>query len=312
MRGLILFSAIVFITNCKKEKNLSQLTEKNKDAEAERHGGSDDCRITEYHVYDPTHDYEQIDQYTYNKGLVDEWTTSYGTIYKMEYDQDKKMKIARAYVDGELIYTIKFVRKDNKIVKEIWYTGNTDVIDDEVINTYNKKGQLIKNESLNYDYYTINTYTSEGNLKSWFVYSGGLPNSKGEYTFEENVKEPYRYARPGIEYSFAYSNSAFGSGYRWYNSEKIILFDENSQPYDYYVLDPKLTKWQKGDQNLPVQADYIDKLSGGTIINAFKYENCISCHDFNFSNSRRNNLNNDKIGSKQGLHSKKLLKIAIL
>lgn len=311
IRVLIFSAAILSITNCKKEKDLSQIAEKNQDTGAKYHQSTEECRVTEYYLYDPIHDYKQIDLYTYKNGLVDEWTTSYGVIFKIEYDHNRKMKIAKGYVDGELAYTVKFIRKDDKIAKEIWYTGNTDEVADEVINTYNKKGQLIKNESVNFGYYSINTYTPDGNLKSWIIYIGGLPDSKGEYTFEENVKQPYRYARPGLEYSFAYTNSAFGSGHRWYTSEKIILFDENSQPYDYYVQDPQLTKWQKGDQNLPIQADYIDKLSGETIINAFKYENCTSCHDSNFSNSKSNNLNNGKIAPKQATSNNKSPKTAI-
>lgn len=264
---------------CKKEKDISQIAEESKDATSEKRGSGNDCRLTEYYYYDAIHDFEQIDRLTYKNGLVDEWSTFYGTIYKMEYDRNKKMKMARAYIDGELISTIRFIREDNKIVKEIWYVGNTDVVDDEVINTYNRKGQLIKNESLNYDYYTINTYTPQGNLESWTFYAAGLPVSKAIYTYKDNFKNPYL-ARPGIEYSFAWVNSAFGAGDRWYSSEQSISYDENGKPYLYYDQDPLKTKWQKGDNGFPIRADYTDKLTGGQIVNSFQYENCNSCRDF--------------------------------
>ncbi len=293
MRGLLLFVAAASITNCKKEKDLSQLQEKNNDADAERRGNSKECRLTQYYYYDAIHDFEQIDGLTYKNGLVDEWSTFYGTTFKMEYGRDKKMKAATAYIDGELISTIHFIRKNNKIVKEIWYVGNTDVVDDEVINTYNRKGQLIKNESLNYDYYVLNTYTPHGNLESWTYYGGGLPVSAAVYTYKEDIKTPYL-ARPGIEYSFAWINSAFGSGDRWYSSEQAISYDENGEPYLYYDQDPKKTKWQRGDNGFPIRADYIDRLTGGLIINSFQYENCTSCRDFQSSAARSANIANNK------------------
>jgi hypothetical protein len=75
--------------------------------------------LTRYYLYDAINDYEQDEYFTYKNGLVDEWTTYYGYMYKMEYDRNKKMKIARSYFDGELLYTIHFIYKNNKIVKEI-------------------------------------------------------------------------------------------------------------------------------------------------------------------------------------------------
>ena len=105
--------------------------------------------------------------------------------------------MAGAYFNGELTSTIFFGNKNNKVIKEIWYVGDTKDVDDIVINTYNKKDQLIKSESLNYDYDTLNTYTPQGDLKSWFFFSGGQPAQKGEYTFKKEIKNPLRLARPG-------------------------------------------------------------------------------------------------------------------
>ena len=277
--SLLLFT-ILFLTNCRKETTeVIPLNEENAEESMQRGSDHDrDCRLTMYNYYDAFNDYSQIDYFSYKKGMVDEWLTSYGSLYKMEYDRNEKLKIARMY-DGEtLTYTIKFIYKNNKVVKEIWYDGNTNVVADEVINTYNQKGEMIRNESINFDYYVTNTYTNEGNLKSYFYFSGGLPNQKGEYTYRSEFKNPYG-AMPGIEYSFPYTNSAFGTGKNWPSSEKITLYDEEGNPSVYYDQDPRQTVWQPGPKKYPLMATYIDRINGGTITNTFEYENCSGHND---------------------------------
>lgn len=261
---------------------------------AARSGEGGACRLTQYNYYDAIHDYSQIDYFSYKNRLVDEWTTFYGWVYKMEYDGNRKMKIARAYAGGELAYTIQFVYKNNKVVKEIWYNGNTQEIADEVTNTYNVKGQLIKNQSLNGDYYVINTYTPQGYLESWHFFVGGVPVQKNIYTYNDNFKNPYESARPGIEYSFAWSNSAFGAGNRWYSSEKAFFYDENGDPFVYYDQDANQTHWISSEQNYPLRADYVDLLSGGSIVNSFEYENCGSAQTLNSAIKQQTRVSNPK------------------
>ncbi len=278
--ALPLFS-ILFVTSCRKEtKEEAVVSEETSLQSREGNDKNDDnCRVTQYYLYDFINDYEQIDNYTYKNGLVDEWTPFYGVTYKMQYYKNRRMKMAGAYANGELINTVLFVYKNNKVVKEIWYQGDTKVVDDVVINTYNNKGQLIKNESLNYDYYTLNTYTQHGDLKSWLFFVGGQAVQKGEYTFNKEIKNPLRSARPGIEYSFAWANSAFGAGNRWYSSEKMIFYDESGNSSTSYDLDPQKTKWTRGANNYPLLANYVDILTGGSVINSFKYENCEGKND---------------------------------
>ncbi|MEP7376577.1 MAG: hypothetical protein ABI675_24480 [Chitinophagaceae bacterium] len=297
MRKKIFFTATVLLTqllffpSCQKEA-----TEKHKviseQATAGKSGRDGNCRVMQYYLYDFIHAHEQIDNYTYKNGLVDEWTTFYGTTYKMAYYHDGRMKMAGAYVDGELLNTIFFVYKNDKVVKEIWYLGNTQEVDDVVVNTYNKKGQIIKNESLNYDYYTLNTYTPQGDLKSWLFFVGGKPAQKGEYTFNKEIKNPLRSARPGIGYSFAWANSAFGAGDRWYSSERMMFYDESGNTSISYDLNPRKTEWTSGEHNYPLLAGYTDILTGGSIINSFKYENCNGKNNDYESKAQRTGISN--------------------
>ncbi len=268
-----LLFAMLFFTGCKKEGTdlTDQLQMKTFDAKSEEGGA---CQLTKWSSYDGINDIEFIDEATFKKSLVDEWSTSYGVIYKMEYGNNGKMKIARAYYDAILINTIDFIYKNNKVVKEIWYAGNTQNIEDEVTNTYNEKGQLIKSQSIAYDYIVLNKYNSHGDLESWNYFVGGLLNQNGVYTYNEEIKNPIASARPGIAYNFAWANSAFLTGKRWYSSEKITLYDPSGNPFVIYDLDPGKTKWVKGQQNNPLRVDYVDAITGGSIIGSFEYANC--------------------------------------
>ncbi len=268
---LMAFVLLLF-TGCQKETQLNEETEIQPSmAKPDNAGG---CRLTMYHLYDPISNYHQIDNFTYKNGLLDEWTASYGLVYKMDYDKTGKMKSATVFADDELVYTIHFIYKNNKVVKEIWYLGNTQVVDDEVIITYNQKGQMIKNESLPYDYYTTYTYlAANGELDSWLFFMSGVPVQRGDYIPSRRYKNPFR-AVPGLDYVFGYANSGSFSWNSWYSSEKITYYDEGGNPSVYYDLDPAQTTWVVGSQNYPLQANYIDRLSSETITNTFEYENC--------------------------------------
>ncbi len=289
-RSWLLLFVILFAAACQKQ-DIEVNDETASAANESRSGNGGGCRLTMYDYYDAVSDYRQVEYFTYKNGLVDEWLTSYGWSYKLEYDSNRRLKKAKVYEAGVLIHTIDFIYKKGNVVKEIWYAGNTSDVFDEVTYTYNQKGQMISGESVANDYKAINTYTHRGDLKSWQIFTGGLPQAKGEYIYRDEFKNPYSSA-PGVEYSFPYTNAAFGTGKRWYSSEKITIYDENGNPVILYDQDPLKTVWQGGPQNLPLQADYVDKLSGGAIINAFEYENCPGCK------SRDNNTRDESIKGK--------------
>ena len=73
--------------------------------------------------------------------------------------------------DGQtLLYEIHFIYNKNKVVKEIWYDANTHQVIDEVNNSYNQQGEMIRNESTTQNYYVTYTYTTQGDLESWFFF----------------------------------------------------------------------------------------------------------------------------------------------
>lgn len=287
-----MFISILAITGCQKETK--QLSATNEPSIAKPDDDGNGCRMTMWDVYDPISDTHSPDYFTYKNGKVDEWTTYYGAVIKMKYDVNGKMKSAEEYFGGTLSYTVKFVHQMNRVVKEIWYVGNTNTEDDEVTNTYNHRGEMIKNESMNYDYYTLYTYYPDGELKSWTFYVDGEPLQRLDYTsYDSHYKDPFLSAK-GIEYTFAYGASGQYSYTTsiWPTGKKWTDYDENGNPTVYYDFNPKKTVWHLAQENYPQLVDYTDKLSGKHFLDIFDYENCSGEHDSKSAEPIQNKLNN--------------------
>jgi hypothetical protein len=273
--GLFLFSLLAFI-GCHKETTespelIEESSTQKRDAKSEK---KDNCRVTLFDYYDGIADVHQYDTYSYKSGRVDEWAVWYGGVFKMEYDHRGKLKKSRNYVDDALVYTIHFFYKHDKVVKEIWYVGDTRQVDDEIHYTFDRKGQIIKMESILNGYYTDNTYAANGDLTSWKFYLGGSPLVSGHYTYYNRYKSPFVDGTPGIEYNFPYINSTFGYSKWWYSSEKMVYYDENGNESVYYDQDPKQTKWKIGANKYPELVSYFSPTSSSNHSVGFGYENC--------------------------------------
>jgi hypothetical protein len=233
--------------------------------------------MTSYHYSNEGIDMHTVDNYQFKDGLVDV-ATNHGTDYKMEYNVHKKLIGSKAYVEGELLYVIKFLYdKDNRIIEEEWRDATTNAIYDHLIQTYDSRGNLVRSESDVQDYYCINTYSSDGALISWKFFSGGMPQQMGEYAYYDNYKNPFL-SLAGLDYNFFFANTGFGIklGKRWYSNEKITVYDEAGNATVLYEQDPSKTTWTSGQQHYPQQAKYITVGTNETILNTFDYENCSS------------------------------------
>lgn len=273
LQSVVLPLVLLFAFSCNKEyESISE--EESAPATASKADVAGGCRMTSYDYYNGIGDFHTTTYYTYKNGLVDN-VTSYGLTYNIEYDAKNKLIGSRVYEGETLLYIITFVYDKKKVVEEIWLDAATQEVYDHVFLTYDKKGNLIRNESFIFDQYTVYTYTSNQSLESWQVFVGGLPVAKAEYTYDDNYKNPFN-SVSGIEYGFWYANEAFGfaTGKKWYSSEKVTLYDENDSPFIYYELDPAKTVWQVGQQHYPLHATYFDKSTQAQIITTFEYENC--------------------------------------
>lgn len=218
-----------------------------------------------------------------NSGLADEWEISdYGT-FRQEYDAGGRLITSRQYDGTDLVFTIYFFYHDKKVVKEIWYNGNTTDVYDEVFYTYNEKEQIVRSESFINDYYTIFKYTPPGNIAEWHFYLGGNPFYSSYITYGKPFKNPLL-AVPGIEYSFPSLNGAYSKW--WGDGGKLVAYDENGNPEVLYEYDPQQAVWQGGPQHYPLALNNFDLISATWVLQTFEYENCGSSVDNSNSNSR--------------------------
>jgi hypothetical protein len=228
-----------------------------------------ECRLTKM-------TWSGVNEYNYhynNEGLADEWDISDYGLFKQEYDANGKLAKSRWYIGNDLQVTIHFFYEGKKVIKEIWYNGNTTEIGDEVFYTYNAKGQMVRMESFLNDYYTIMSYTPQGNNSSWDFFVGGYPYYSGVLKYIQPYKNPYL-AVPGIEHGFPYVNPQYNSNKWWATSEKQIIYDENGDPIVLFDYDPLQTIWQAGHQNYPLSSTYYDLISETWVPYIFEYENC--------------------------------------
>ncbi|MEO6251687.1 MAG: hypothetical protein ABIO79_00150 [Ferruginibacter sp.] len=257
--------AALFITGC--QKDLKE-TSPEADLQSAKGKPKNECRLT--NLTFPFGEYN----YHYNsQGLCDEWDISDYGLFKQEYNANGRLIKSKLYDGTNLIYTIHFFYEGNKVVKEIWYDGNTTNVIDEVIYSYNVKGQMVRGESFMNDYYTIETWTPEGNTATWDFFIGGNPFYTGIVTYTQPIKNPYL-AIPGIEYGFPFINPTYNQS-KWSNAgEKIIIYDENGDPFVLSDYDPLQTTWQVGHQNYPLSTNFFDLVSQEWFSTTFEYENC--------------------------------------
>ncbi|HSU51764.1 MAG TPA: hypothetical protein VLJ41_14265, partial [Segetibacter sp.] len=143
MHGVIPF-VLLFSLSCNKDYKSSPdaSTSKSMASNSASPGG---CRMTSYDYYDGIGDFHSIDYYTYKDGLVDNELTG-DLRYNMKYDSENKLIGSTVYEGETLVYIINFVYDKKQLVKEIWRDATTNDIYDEVFLTYDKKGNLIRNE----------------------------------------------------------------------------------------------------------------------------------------------------------------------
>ena len=273
MQGFVMSIALLFAVSCQKESksHLESVTQ----SSASKPESAGSCRMIVHDYYDGIADFHNIDYFTYKNGLVDGVQTSYGQTFNMEYNEQGKLISSRVYEEENLLYIITFVYEKNRVVQEIWRDAITGEITDELFLTYDQKGNLVRNESIVFDFYVIHTYTNDGRLESWKYFLAGLPAIKAEYTYEQNIKNPYQSLK-GVDYTFWYANAGFGigTGTRWYSSERVSFYDENGNIEVYYEQDPTQTVWQVGKQHFPLHADYFNLNTELPVTNTFQYENC--------------------------------------
>jgi hypothetical protein len=270
----ILLLALTIVSSCKKE-NQEQLDQSGESAlkkgsfNNDKHG----CRL----VADSGLSDGFLQTYHYNnKGLADKFHISRPAQFDfsatMEYNSSNLMSKAKfTYGDG-VFYDIVFTYDKNKLVKETWYTQDTKEIVDGYINTYNKKGQLVKRDEPLYELYCIFKYDAIGNVKSadLFFYDGTLYYGY-EYSYSGPIRNPIASVK-GLPSSVFFTDDCT-TPYR-FTGLKSYYNDELGNRVVDFNWESAETEIKTGPENYPVYQNSRDVISDTWTDQTWTYENC--------------------------------------
>jgi hypothetical protein len=291
----ILLLALTIVTGCQKETpelqdQASDPTLKSSSYNKDKHG----CRL----VADSGLSDGFLLTYHYNdKGLADEYHVSkpdqFNFSATMEYDNRNLMtKAIFTYGDG-VFYDIVFTYDKNRIVTETWYTQDTKEIVDGYVNTYNKKGQLVKRDEPVYEIYCLFKYDAIGNVVSGeLFFKDGTFWYGTEYAYSGPIKNPFA-SVAGLPSSVFYTDDCttpnrFTGLKSYHNDEfgnRVVAFNWESAE----------TEIKTGPENYPVYQNSRDLISDTWTDQIWRYENCSDhcgwTHPKNAVTGRKANIN---------------------
>lgn len=268
-----LFAALV--TGCRKE-NEDVLPAQTSPAEnLARPGNANECRMV-FAGRDNSYGYF----FRYNEqGFVSEWKVDfydgYPDYYTFQYDHSKRLKSGHVlYSVSGHEYDIKYQYQGSRLVRETWYkTGTTDIADD-IVNTYNWRGQIAKRKSMTYNIYADFAYNWQGNNVKTDLYVDNNLYLREEFTFNRPNRNPFT-SLTGMPlvpfyYDFIFSNW-------WQTSEKYTLFD-NGTPTVVMDLDPNSVVMNIGQQHYLNSVTNFDLIGQQNTSAVFQFENCPGCN----------------------------------
>lgn len=271
----ILLLTLTIVSSCQKD-NQEQLVQTNDPTLKNGSFNNDkhDCRL----VADSGLSDGFLLTYHYNaKGLVDAYHMSKPDFYDFsgtfEYNSRKLMsKVKFTYGDG-VFYDIVLTYDKNKLVRETWYAENTKDTVDYYINTYNKKGQLVRRDDPPYGFYDIFKYDIFGNLtSSELINYDGTLNFGEEYSYSGPIRNPF-ISVTGLPVSLIFVNDHIGGPNR-FTGLKTYYNDENGNRVVDFNWESSETEIKTGPGNYPVYQNSRDVVSDTWTDQIFRYENC--------------------------------------
>src|SRR5207249_5596304 len=129
-----------------------------------------------------------------NKGLADEWKNDYGggfvRNFKMKYDKFDKLIEAPGYDDfGNLVFTNFFTYSGNRIISQKW-ADLLGGVNGEILFSYNRKGQIVKEDDNINDIHAFLSYDNMGNSTRSDIYIGSDIYYSDIYEFDSPVRDP--------------------------------------------------------------------------------------------------------------------------
>jgi hypothetical protein len=277
----IIILLYVLLAGCSKETILPPDKDAAASSIAEHNWNRRECQLT--HI---DHGNGSTEDFRYNtKGLADEWRIDLGdgspVVFKMEYNHHQKLIKAKLYSGGVLYATIKFVYTNGRIVRDVWYDGESANVINEIKNTYNKRGQLIVRESSISGIRVVFKNNYQGNtLQSDLYFENNLYLSNG-YTYNKFNRNPYLSVN-GIPHAFPFYQLNFTPA--WASSEKITMI-EGATATVIKDEDPIATTMKTGTRSFLTSLNTFERVSGSNVNCSFKYQNCCGDDDYDNSNA---------------------------
>ena len=211
-----------------------------------------------------------------NRGLVSEWKEDYfdGFPYIITYTYDlfgrlKTGQTLNTY-DGTT-FDVKYIYHGNRLMKHIIYEAGTNTVINEIVNTYNNRGQIIRRGSTMFPVYCTFNYNMMGNNTLVNFYIDGSLYMKEEFTYKQFNRNPYLAAH-GIPYVTYLYDFVFSKW--WETSEKYTVYDDQGAGTVTLDLDPATAVITMGPQNYLTSITNLDRISGGNTSAYFTYDNC--------------------------------------
>jgi len=213
-----------------------------------------------------------LQTYAYNSGgLVSRWQDGFATLIP-QYDSRGVLVRARYTIDDLTFATIVYEYQGGKIVRETWFIGANNTVEDMVVNTWNAKGQLIRRESLPFGVYTTFQYDAVGNAYQVDVLgTDGFLFLSNTYSFTAPVRNPDLTLR-GLPYGPQFINLVFNPWRQ--TAAKAVVTDQNGNLVTLFDQDPEKSVLIAGQQGFALYQNFFDKLSGTYYAQTWTYQNC--------------------------------------
>ncbi len=207
------------------------------------------------------------------KGLADNWIIDNADglphHFTMQYDKNNRLTGAKDHFNNT-IYSNIFIYTGSQITERT-YTNNVTSETGDVLYTYNKKGEMVKEDDIINDVHVTFVYGPMGCIH-WDLYFGSNHYLSNDITFEIPNRNPLL-AIPGIAFGFPYSNVALWDK-RQETSDHLVTYDNDNNPFVIFDTDPAQTTMQTGHQNYLTSVNYYDKVSQTISTYTFTYQNC--------------------------------------
>ena len=274
MKQKLMITGILFllgITSCKKnalEETAAPQELTGKESTTER---ASTCRLVSA-VRDDV--YGEFLQYN-SRGLVSEWKEDYfdGFPYIVTYTYDQFGRLKTGHSVNTYYGTafdVKYQYQGNRLIKHTVYEAGTNNVVNEIVNTYNYLGQIVKRASTYFPIYCTFNYNWQGNNTLVNYYVDNALYLKEEFTYRQFNRNPFLAAHgiPYVTYTYDFLFSKC-----WQTSEKYTLYDNGTATVT-GDLTPETAVLTLGPQQYLTSITNFDRVEQANTSAYFTYDNC--------------------------------------